>query len=230
MANSKPPPTCGCRSEGALSFSGLRRRQVLWSSRDAPACPVIGTGAPVTLHEYVVDTDRLSDAERAAVCELVIGIQAATATAFEADIPWSSDWPTAVCEAAATLVRASGATPRADPYQRTGMLRRADEAVWRAFARFAGYAYDASVWSDERLRPLVSLSDAGTSVVVLLDGDEHERLEAAVHPTRVIPLDQARAETRRARAAGHTRPTRTRAEDLRPGGGLPRIRRRPRRE
>lgn len=46
--------------------------------------------------------------------------------------------------AAETLVSAKGGERRENLHQRTGVLPRLDEAVWQAFATFAGYAYDAT--------------------------------------------------------------------------------------
>lgn len=120
-----------------------------------------------------------------------------TATQFEADIPWSqsAEWPENVQVAAEALVRASGKTHADEPYQQTGMLRRADEAVWLAFTTFAGYAYDASVWTGRPL-PLVSVADEGTSLVIRVDEIERERLQSAIHPIRLSALRRRRIRRR----------------------------------
>jgi hypothetical protein len=155
----------------------------------------------VKFTDYVVDTEGLSAGDRAEVCRLVVRTLEETADQFETDIPWAraASWLTNVRQAADTLVTATGNTHIEEPYQQTGMTQRVDEAVWQAFATFAGYAYDASVWSDNRALPIVSLSDEGTSVVVRLDEAERRLLTAAVDPARVRPLREARAERRRSR-------------------------------
>jgi hypothetical protein len=93
-------------------------------------------------------------------------------------------------------LNAAGKTHTDEPYQQTGIMQRSDNEVWQAFATFAGYAYDASVWSDNRVLPLVSLADCGTVIVVRVDDEERSRLEAAVNPVRVARLDHVRAERR----------------------------------
>ncbi len=150
---------------------------------------------------YAVDTEGLSDNARAEVCRLVVRTLEETATKFEADIPWTqaTAWPTSVRDAAEVLVTASGRKHTDEPYQQTGVMQRVDWAVWQAFAIFAGFAYDASVWSDNRLLPIVQLSDEGTSVVVRLDEEERRRLETVVQPVRVVPISEAGAEVRRQR-------------------------------
>jgi hypothetical protein len=152
----------------------------------------------VKLRYYVVDTEGFSAGDRADICRLVIRTLEDTVVRFEADIPWTqaTAWPASVRDAAEVLMPASDRTLTDAPYQQTGMMQRGDEAVWRAFATFAGYAYDATVWSDNRVLPIVSLSDEGTRVVVRLDQDERRRLETAVEPTRVVPLPELRGERR----------------------------------
>lgn len=154
-----------------------------------------------TYRYYVVDTRGQSADDRSDVCNLVICTLEEAAAEFEADIPWSqaAAWPPDVRDAAEVLVTASGRTHTGEPYQQTGMMKRSDHAIWQAFAIFAGYAYDASVWSDSRVLPIVSLADEGTSVVVRLDDDERRRLEAAVEPTQIVELRESRTERRRAR-------------------------------
>lgn len=127
----------------------------------------------------------------AEVCALTVRTLEDTAVRFETDIPWAvaTDWSADARKAAENLVTATGKTHTDEPYQQTGIMQRGDNAVWQAFATFAGYAYDASVWSDTRLLPIVSLADEGTSVVVRLDEVERSRLEAAVDPARVVRLD-----------------------------------------
>ncbi|WP_027862368.1 hypothetical protein [Marmoricola sp. URHB0036] len=100
-----------------------------------------------------------------------------TAVRFEADIPWTAD----------------------KPYQQTGMMNRRDDALWQAFTAFAGYAYDASAWSDKRVLPLVSLADCGTEIVVRVDEAERDLLASAVEPVRLISHRAARARWRRRR-------------------------------
>lgn len=153
------------------------------------------------LHYYVVETEGLPAGDPAEVCRLAIRTLEKTVVRFEADIPWTqaTAWPANVRDAAEVLVTASGSIHTDQPYQQTGMMQRGDEAVWQAFAIFAGYAYDASVWSDNRVLPIVSLADEGTGVVVRLDEQERRRLEAAVEPALVVPLHEARAEWRRRR-------------------------------
>ena len=148
---------------------------------------------------YVVDVDGLPADDRAEVCRLVIHTLEETAVHFEADIPWTqaSAWPANVRDAAEVMVAASGKTHTEAPYQQTGMMNVGDKAVWQAFATFAGYAYDASVWSDNRVLPVVSLADEGQSVVVRVDEEERARLEVAVAPTPVVPLRESRAQGRR---------------------------------
>jgi hypothetical protein len=104
-----------------------------------------------------------------------------------------------VRKAAGNLSTAGGKTHTDEPYQQTGIMQRSDNEVWQAFATFAGYTYDASVWSDNRVLPLVSLADCGTEIVVRVDDDGRGRLEAAVHPVRIVRLDQVRAARRRPR-------------------------------
>lgn len=160
----------------------------------APGCDAV----PVKFTNYVVDTEGLSAGDRAEVCRLVVRTLEETAVQFEADIPWTqaTDWSADVRQAAEILVTAAGSTHTDEPYQQTGMMQRIDMAVWQAFATFAGYAYDASVWSDNRVLPIVSLSDEGTAVVVRIDEAERRRLEAVVQPARIVPLRDARAERR----------------------------------
>jgi hypothetical protein len=119
-----------------------------------------------TYRSYVVDTRGLSAGDRSGVCNLVIRTLEETAAEFEADIPWSqaAAWPPGVRDAAEVLITASGRTHTGELYQQTGMMKRSDHASWQAFAIFSGYANDASVWSNSRLLPIVSLADEGTSV------------------------------------------------------------------
>jgi hypothetical protein len=153
----------------------------------------------VELHYYAIETDDLSPDDRAEVIGLAIRTLESTVVRFEADIPWteSTAWPGSVRDAAEVLVTASGKTFTDEPYQRTGMLQRGDEGVWGAFAAFAGYAYDASAWSNDRGQPIVSLSDEGTAIVVRIDEDERHRLDEAIQPTRVVPLRDARTGAQR---------------------------------
>lgn len=150
---------------------------------------------------YVVDVEGPPASDRAEVCGAVVRTPGQTAVSFETDIPWgeATDWSADVRKAAENLVAAAGKTHTDETYQQTGIMQRGDDAVWQAFATFAGYAYDASVWSDTRALPIVSLADEGTSVVLRLAAEELRRLEAAVNPVRVIRLDQGRAERRRSR-------------------------------
>jgi hypothetical protein len=134
---------------------------------------------------HAVDIEGLGDAERGEVCRLVLRTLEETVHQFEADIPWSDSWPPEVREAAGVLASAAGLRPAAEPYQRTRMMKRADEDVWRAFATFAGHAYDASAWSHTRILPIVSLADAGTAVGVRVNEDERALLEAALRPLGV---------------------------------------------
>jgi len=154
---------------------------------------------PVTLHDYVVDTEGLSADARGEICCLVIRTLEETAARFETDIPWTqaTTWPVNVNLAAEVLVRASGSTDTDESYQQTGVMQRDDEAAWQAFATFAGYAFDASVWSDSQGAPFVSLSDEGKAVVVRLNEEALYRLVAAVEPTHVLPLGEFRAPRRR---------------------------------
>lgn len=146
------------------------------------------------LTDYVAETEGLAPDDRAEVCRQTILALGETVFQFETDIPWSdaAEWPATVRRAAEVLVAAAGKTHTAEGYQQTGMLRRDDEAVWEAFATFAGYAYDASAWSDTRALPIVSLEDAG-GMVVRIDEDELLRLRALVHPVRVVPLEVVRS-------------------------------------
>ena len=150
---------------------------------------------------YVVDAGGLSARDRADVCALTVRTLENTAVCFEADIPWAeaTDWSADARRAAEYLVIAAGKTHADEPYQQTGIIERSDDEAWQAFATFAGYAYDASVWSDNRILPLVSLADCGTSIVVRVDDQELRRLEASVYPVRVVPPKQVRAERRRSR-------------------------------
>jgi hypothetical protein len=150
---------------------------------------------------YVVDVEGLPASDRAEVCGVVVRTLGETAVRFETDIPWAeaADWSADVRRAAEHLVIAAGKTHADEAYQQTGIMQRADEAVWQSFATFAGYAYDASVWSNTRVLPLVSLADCGTELVVRVNDEERSRLEDAVSPVRVVRLDQVRAEQRRSR-------------------------------
>lgn len=150
---------------------------------------------------YVVDVEGMSLSDRAEVSAVTVRTLEETAVRFEADIPWAeaTHWSGEVRKAAESLLTAAGKTHTDEPYQQTGIMQRSDNEVWRAFATFAGYAYDASVWSETRVLPLVSLADCGSEIVVRVDDQERSRLEAAVNPVRVVRLDQVRAERRRRR-------------------------------
>ncbi|WP_123390214.1 hypothetical protein [Nocardioides aurantiacus] len=152
----------------------------------------------MTFSYYVVDTNGLSADDRAEVCQLVLRALEKTVVEFESDIPWSNQnaWPVRGREAAKALMTATGKPVDTESYQATGMIRRAHDDVWHAFTTFAGYALDASVWSENRVLPIVSLSDEGTAVVVRLDEEERRRLEVEVHPVPVLPLREAPAARR----------------------------------
>ena len=139
---------------------------------------------------YVVGTEGLSADDRAEVCRVALRTLEETVVKFESDIPWSNQtaWPVKARAAAEVLVAATGRPVDTESYQATGIVRRADEDVWHAFTTFAGYAFDASVWSDNRVPAIVSLSDEGTAVVVHLDEEERDLLEVQVRPVPVLPL------------------------------------------
>lgn len=167
---------------------------------DVPGSSVCDA-ARVRLGYYVVDSEGLPAVDRAALCRLVLLTLGETTVRFEADVPWTeaADWPADVREAAEVLVTASGHAPADEPYQQTGMMKRGDEALWQALTRFAGYAYDASAGSDNRVLPLVSLADCGTEIVVRLDEEERDLLQSAVTPVRLMSHRAARAERRHRR-------------------------------
>jgi hypothetical protein len=100
---------------------------------------------------------------------------------FECDLPLSerSAWPAEVIQAAEVLISASVATRgQSDDYRQTGILKAAATDLWDAFATFAPYAYDASVWNADG-RVILSAADEGQSCVVLADLEALTRLRAS---------------------------------------------------
>jgi hypothetical protein len=94
---------------------------------------------------------------------------------FECDLPVSQSDPPEIQQAAATLLRV--ARKASLPMPATGILRAGDPVVWDAFVTFAPYALDGSTWTvGGDGRPAVSFSDAGSSVSLRLDSDQHRRL------------------------------------------------------
>jgi hypothetical protein len=146
-----------------------------------------------------VDTAGHTPEERGDICRTVLMALESVVATFEADIPWTqaSGWPADVRAAAEVLASLPGA--KGDrTCARTGLTRRGDDRVWRAFATFAGYAYDASAWPDEP-RTVVSLSDGGTSVALRLTEDELAAIHVALPHARLLTLREARAACRKAR-------------------------------
>ena len=139
--------------------------------------------------EYVLDDEGWHEAERLAATYQALALVAPDATDAETDIPWYQHdrWPSAVVQAAQRLRdRFVQEGKRSDDYMRTGVEPLVDDLTRSDFVTFAPYAYDATIWAGEEV--LASLSDEGTSLVVLLTGEQRLALEGALGPGRVVTV------------------------------------------
>ena len=114
-------------------------------------------------------------AQAGPVVEALLAEVAGRAATFECDVPLSQldAWPDEVRAAARRLLASKRSYD--DQYAQTGVLSADNPDVWHAFARFAAFAYDATVWDADGVA-IVELADEGQSVVARLDEEEVGRL------------------------------------------------------
>jgi hypothetical protein len=137
---------------------------------------------------YVVDTDELSDEERARACRVVLESVRPEVLTGQCDMPWSvrSTWaPTVV--AAGERLRKRFVPPERwqDAYLQTGVQDLRDDDLWGDFVRFVPASFDATVWGCDG--ELVAISDQAVSIAVRADAALRAVLEARLAPTRLVP-------------------------------------------
>lgn len=142
--------------------------------------------------EYVIDDSGWDRKARQAAVRQTLDLVVAVMARAETDIPWHNreQWPPDVADAA-RLLRDRYVTRKKqdDEYLQTG-VQAVDDESRRAFATFAPYAYDCTLWSDEG--DLASVNDEGDSLVIFLTDTEVEHLRGALGSDRVFSLQQWR--------------------------------------
>ncbi|WP_344234983.1 hypothetical protein [Kribbella hippodromi] len=118
---------------------------------------------------------------------MILEVVRELAAEYETDVPVTDEsWPADVLAAADVLRHLAGVSGRVEDsgYARTGVMR-SDHDGWAAFAAFAPWAYDATVW-DRASRVVVELSDEGGSVVVNAEAELYDSLVRALGDARVL--------------------------------------------
>lgn len=148
----------------------------------------------VKTHEsYVVDSEGWNALETVEACRLILRTLRSGAIEFETDIPTTdAAWPEDVAAAADYMRSIAARTGRTEEagYAQTGVLRVSDE-TWSAFATFAPWAYDATVWDSDH-RPIVYLADEGQSMTLQLERRQYDAIASAIGETRLVPQQKWR--------------------------------------
>lgn len=142
--------------------------------------------------EYVVDDSGWDKPARQAAIRQTLDLVVPAIVTAETDIPWHKhqQWPSDVAAAAGLLRERYVPSKRRDKdYLQTG-VQDVDEATRQAFATFAPYAYDCTLWSKDG--DLASVNDEGDSLVIHLTETEVEHLRSALGSNRVFSLRQWR--------------------------------------
>ncbi|GAB3216286.1 hypothetical protein GCM10027586_07910 [Kineococcus gypseus] len=138
---------------------------------------------------YAIEHGDLTQQDLQALDRSVLAHLAPRAATVETDLPEHEPgtWPADV-EAAADLLRRHS-DPQAEPgrYCYAAADVRTHPHLWDAFVLVAPHAYDAEV-RDAHGTEIASLSDEGT-LVLHLDGEQHERLAALIGAHRLRLLD-----------------------------------------
>jgi hypothetical protein len=137
---------------------------------------------------WVVDTDGLSDDERADACRVVLRSMREVLVWGECDIPWSvaDMWAPDVLAAATRLRDRFIPESKRDPYYlRTGVQAVRDPDVWADFVTFVPEAFDATFWS--ATEDVVSLCDNADCIAVLADAALLEVLTDRLAPLPLLP-------------------------------------------
>jgi len=137
---------------------------------------------------WVVDTDGLSDDERAEACRVVLRGMRGVLVRGECDIPWSvaDTWAPDVLAAATRLRDRFIPESERDPYYlQTGVQDVRAPGVWADFVTFAPEAFDATFWS--ATEAVVSLSDNADGIAFRADAALWEVLTDRLAPIPVLP-------------------------------------------
>lgn len=131
--------------------------------------------------EYLLLLDGMDKADLADCCQFALRLVEEDMHTAETDIPWCdhTSWP-AEAEASAIRLRDRFVPPeKQSGYMQTGVQSVRDMDVRRDFIAIAPYALDATFWSHGE-GALASLSDEGTSFVILLTEGQAEVLREYV--------------------------------------------------
>lgn len=142
--------------------------------------------------EYVVDDAGWDKRARQDAIRRTLDLVLPSVVRAETDIPWHKhqEWPSEVVDAARLLRdRYIDSAGQHEQYLQTG-VQAVDDASRQAFATFAPYAYDCTLWGDEG--DLASVNDEGDSLVVFLTITEADHLRGALGPDRVFSLQEWR--------------------------------------
>lgn len=155
--------------------------------------------------EWVVDSDGLTDEERARTTREVLALFASDVAEAAFDVV-TPEGPTPPGFAdAVNLLRHRAGGPVEDPGYWTFDRAPVDDEVWAALLTVAPSSYSADLYGPQGGAAIVSLADEATSVVVRATGERLAQVERVVGRDRLVPLAESHARRRAARREARRR-------------------------